>query len=131
MHEILAVRQSVFVLEQHCFYQDADEFDLLSWHLIGRDERGVIAAYARLCFPNTKYQEPAIGRVLVVKSARGKGLGKQLIQRCLRKCEAAYPSQGIRISAQQYLQPFYEDFGFQAVGSPYDDAGVAHIAMIL
>lgn len=51
MHEILAIRQSVFVLEQQCFYLDADEFDPCSWHLVGRDNAGAIATYARLCFP--------------------------------------------------------------------------------
>lgn len=129
IHEILAVRQQVFILEQRCFYQDADEFDPCSWHLIGRNEAEAIAAYARLCFPNTKYAQPSIGRVLVVKSARNHGLGQQIMRHCLAKCADDYPNQGIRISAQQYLQQFYEQFGFTPCSQPYDDAGIPHIAM--
>ena len=84
MYDILAVRQQVFILEQKCLYLDVDGRDKEALHLFGSvsDE---IGAYARVLPPNTRYVEPSIGRVLVVESARGEGLGRQLIGRCLEK----------------------------------------------
>lgn len=130
MHEILSVRQRVFVLEQHCFYLDADEYDRCAEHLIARASSDEVVAYARLCKPHSKYAEPSIGRVLVVQSVRGNGFGKQLIQRCIERCKAQYTAYDIRLSAQHHMQPFYREFGFCSVGSPYDDAGILHIDMV-
>lgn len=135
VYDILLLRQQVFVLEQKCLYLDTDGRDQKALHLFGcsvsnNSEPAEIMAYARLLPPCTRYVEPSIGRVLVVESARRHGLGKQLIQRCLEKCEAIYPKSAIKISAQVYLVGFYQSFGFKAVGKPYDDGGISHIGMI-
>ena len=131
MHEILATRQKIFVVEQQCLYQDADELDQKSWHLIGRDANGELIAYARLNFPGTRYAEPSFGRVLTVQAARGLGLGRQIVQQCLEKCSAEYPDRDIRISAQAYLEQFYQTFGFEVTSQPYDDEGIEHVDMLL
>jgi ElaA protein len=36
----------------------------------------------------------------------------------------------IRISAQQYLEKFYSEFGFETVSDPYDEDGIPHIEML-
>ncbi|WP_167374263.1 hypothetical protein [Bathymodiolus platifrons methanotrophic gill symbiont] len=33
LYEILKIRQAIFVVEQNCAYQDADDLDQVSWHL--------------------------------------------------------------------------------------------------
>ena len=80
LYEILKIRQEVFAVEQDCVYQDADDLDKFSWHLIAWNvsDSGMpgIHAYLRVVFPTCKYREPSIGRVLTVKQARGSGLGK-------------------------------------------------------
>ncbi len=131
VYEMLAVRQQVFVVEQACLYLDADGLDSQAWHLFGYDSSGRLVAYARLLPPQTRYEEPSIGRVLVGKAARGVGLGRELISRCLKKCETQYSQQSVRISAQVYLTAFYQSFGFESFGEPYDDGGIAHIGMLL
>jgi ElaA protein len=131
MHEILFERQNVFVVEQKSAYQDADDLDRQSWHLIGRDLQGIMAAYARITFPGTKYEEPSFGRILTVKSYRTIGLGRQLIRNCIEKCNIEYPGMAIRISAQTYLTNFYKDFGFELFSQPYGDEGIEHIDMVL
>ncbi|MEO1297397.1 MAG: GNAT family N-acetyltransferase [Cyanobacteria bacterium J06636_16] len=131
MHAILAVRQTVFVVEQGCIYQDADELDQKSWHLLGCDEKGELVAYARITLPGTRYPEPSFGRVLTVQAARGRGLGRQIVQQCLAKCGAEYPRMDVRISAQTYLEKFYQGFGFTTVSQPYDDQGIEHVDMLL
>ena len=36
----------------------------------------------------------------------------------------------IRIGAQQYLERFYQSFGFVTVSAPYDEDGIQHIDML-
>ena len=54
-----------------------------------------------------------------------------LMSQALLFCRERYPGQPIALSAQLYLVPFYQRFGFAAVSDPYDDFGVAHIDMML
>jgi ElaA protein len=131
MHEMLSLRQNVFVVEQGCAYLDADELDKQSWHLLGRRRDRRLVAYARLNFPNTRYSEPSFGRVLTTKEIRGIGAGRKIVEACIQKSMQEYPNSDIRISAQTYLAKFYEEFGFINVGDPYDDEGIEHIDMIL
>jgi ElaA protein len=131
MHEMLSLRQNVFVVEQGCAYLDADELDKKSWHLLGRRSDRQLVAYARLNFPNTRYSEPSFGRVLTTKEIRGIGAGRKIVKACIQKSVQEYPKSDIRISAQTYLTKFYEEFGFMNVGDPYDDEGIEHIDMIL
>jgi len=45
----------------------------------------------------------------------------------LKKHQNKFP---IIISAQTYLQHFYQDFGFQTIGESYDEDGIPHIKML-
>ncbi|MBL0716209.1 MAG: GNAT family N-acetyltransferase [Desulfosarcina sp.] len=130
MHDILAVRQSVFVVEQNCAYQDADYLDHCAWHLTGRRHDGQIVAYLRVNAPGSHNVEPSIGRVLTVKTVRGGRLASNALRQALARCETAYPGHAIHIAAQVYLVDFYGRFGFKPVGLPYDEDGIAHIDMI-
>ena len=130
LHAILKVRQRVFVVEQHCAYQDADDLDLEAWHLTGRDREGQIVAYLRINAPGSHFPEPSIGRLLTVRSMRGRGLAGKALRRALARCEAIYPGRPIRIAAQTYLQHYYGRFGFRSQGEPYDEDGIDHIDMI-
>ena len=131
MHEMLSLRQAVFIIEQSCIYRDADEWDSQSWHLMGADLSGKLTAYARITFPRTSNENPTLGRLLVDSKNRGLGLGREVIKQCIQKCTLEYPNKPISISAQTYLITFYEDFGFETKGLPYDDEGVEHIDMLL
>ena len=134
LYEILKVRQEVFAVEQDCVYQDADDLDKFSWHLIAWNvsDSGSpgIHAYLRVVFPTYRYREPSIGRVLTVKQARGSGLGKELLRIALLNIEREYKNQPVRISAQQYLYEFYAGYGFEKASEPYDEDGIPHIEML-
>jgi len=130
---ILKVRQAVFVVEQNCPYQDADDLDPVSWHLMGWHEGATgreLVAYLRVVFPGKKYPEPSIGRVLTTASVRGTGVGKTLTGEAITRIALEYPHMSIRISAQQYLEKFYSEFGFETVSDPYDEDGIPHIEMV-
>lgn len=133
LYAILKIRQAVFVVEQECAYQDADDLDHVAWHLIGwREElhKKTCVAYLRVVFPGKKFSEPSIGRVLITPELRKKGLGKKLTAEAIARIAEAYPNAAIRISAQQHLQRFYSDFGFKAVSEPYKEDGIPHIEML-
>ncbi|WP_323844735.1 GNAT family N-acetyltransferase [Microbulbifer magnicolonia] len=138
LYEILRARQEVFAVEQHCPYQDADGRDQVSRHLAGWHQAGMhresdhplLLAYLRVVFPGEKYAEPSIGRVLTTSSARGTGLGRELMRRALRHTQETFPGAPIRISAQQHLEKFYGEFGFVQASEPYDEDGIPHIEML-
>ena len=132
LYELLALRQEVFAVEQDCVYQDADGKDQQSWHLLGCDDRtGKLLAYCRLMPKGLVYEDYiAIGRVITAQEARGKGLGKKLMQEGIREIQKLLGAQAIKISAQSYLQKFYSELGFEATGEEYLEDGIPHIAMI-
>lgn len=133
LYTVLAKRQEVFALEQNCVYQDVDGYDIAAHHLLGwqqQDGKRDLVAYMRCLAPGVKYPEASIGRVLSAAKVRGSGVGKQLLETGLRHAERQYPGQGLRISAQLYLQDFYGGFGFAATTEPYLEDDILHIEML-
>lgn len=132
VHELQALhmlRQQVFVVEQNCPYQDADELDSACWHLFARNTQGQVLATCRLVPAGARYVEASIGRVSNAATVRGTGMGKALMQEALRQLAHLSPG-AVRISAQQYLQGFYESLGFEAVSSPYLEDDIPHLEML-
>ena len=129
LYDALALRCRVFILEQGP-YLDPDGVDRQSWHLLGRSTAGVLRAYLRVVDPGVKYTEPSLGRVITAPEARGIGQGRLLLNEGLARCCAVWPGQGIRISAQTHLQPWYGQYGFVTVGEPYAEDRIPHIEML-
>ena len=77
LYQILQLRNEVFVVEQNCPYQDCDNKDFQSYHLMGWNDNKLIA-YTRLVPPGTSYNEPSIGRVVTSPSVRRTGVGIEL-----------------------------------------------------
>lgn len=132
---VLAARQDVFVLEQQCLYADIDGKDQRAFHLIGREQElqqnsQELVAYLRCFAPGDHYPEAALGRVLTVQSARGRGVGKQLMAEGIRRVAQYFPGSAIRISAQAHLERFYREFGFLRDSDTYLEDGIPHIAML-
>ena len=129
LYDALALRCRVFILEQGP-YLDLDGIDQQSWHLLGRDDAGVLQAYLRVVDPGVKYAEPSLGRVITSAETRGTGLGRRLVAEGVARCVQAWPGQGIRISAQAHLAKFYAEFGFATVGEPYLEDNIPHVEML-
>ena len=133
LYAVLYQRQQVFVLEQQCLYPDIDGSDidahhLTAWHTV--DGKRELAAYLRCLAPGVKYPEMSLGRILTTPSARGTGIGRQLVAEGIRRAEALHPGHRFRIGAQQRLEQFYQEFGFATVTAPYDEDGILHIDMV-
>lgn len=130
LYELMVLRQEVFIVEQDCFYMDADSKDQKSHHLLGYDEVGCLVAYLRLVAPGVSYQEMSFGRIVTSKKVRGKGVGKLLMKQGIKQSELLYGKAANRISAQSYLIPFYHNFGFKTVGEEYLEDGIPHTEML-
>ena len=131
LYEALALRSSVFVVEQVCVYLDPDGFDAKCWHLTGH-VGDALHAYARLVPPLTKsaqQTQPMIGRVVTAPAVRGQGQGRALMLQALAECARLWPGETVEIQAQAHLQNFYASLGFVALSDVYDEDGISHIDM--
>ena len=129
LYAILQLRIAVFILEQQCFFQDADDKDQCSYHLMGWKE-GKLIAYTRLVPPGEIYTQPSIGRVVTAASERNTGAGRELMKRSIEACENLFDKQPIKIGAQLYLEKFYSSLGFERVSEVYIEDGIPHIYMV-
>ena len=129
LYSVLALRQAVFVVEQASLYQDLDGLDFDAMHLVGESPTE-LAAYLRVLGPNTRYQEPSIGRVVVAPAFRGTGVGRVLFGNGLEYTLGRYPGQAVRIGAQAHLQKYYGSFGFVVDGEPFIEDGIPHVYML-
>lgn len=128
LYKILQLRMEVFVVEQNCPFQDADNKDLKCHHLMGwQNDR--LVAYTRIVPPGISYEFPSIGRVVTSPAARKGGLGRLLMQQSIIEAEKLYGNKSIRIGAQLYLKKFYESFGFIQSSDIYVEDGIEHIEM--
>ena len=129
LYKILQLRNAVFIVSQNCPYQDLDDKDFVSHHLVLIKQNEFIA-YARLLPENVSYKDVSIGRVCVAESERNRGTGRALMDIAIEKSHNIFGLKPIRISAQLYLKKFYESFGFETVGDEYDEDGIPHIEML-
>lgn len=127
LFEIYKHRVDVFVVEQGCAYPEIDEADLAARHLFAR-QNGKITAYCRI-LPSP--QSIKIGRVLVVRNARGAGLARRLMRRALAYIAGEFYGLPVRVQAQAYLLGFYGSLGFEAVSEEYLEDGIPHLDMVL
>ncbi|WP_169978000.1 GNAT family N-acetyltransferase [Tautonia rosea] len=134
LYEAMALRQRVFVVEQSCPYLDADGLDPIAWHLLGWQDdanaRRLIAAARVFDRRPGAEAEASIGRVVVDRSVRGRGVGRSLMAEAIDRCRQIAPGKTIHLRAQSYLQQFYEGFGFRPISSPFLYDGIVHIDMI-
>jgi ElaA protein len=129
LYAILQLRSEVFVVEQNCVFQDMDNKDQSSYHLMGCENNKLIA-YTRLIPPGITYPFSSIGRVVTSSSARGSGIGKMLMEKSIQELEQLFGRQPVKIGAQLYLREFYHSFGFKQAGDIYIEDGIDHIEMI-
>ncbi len=123
---IKAIRHQVFEVEQGV--DPALEFD-------GKDE----AAHHLLAYLNDqpvgtlriRYLDQytaKIERLAVLASARGLGIGLQLMENALEFLSLT-SIQKVTVNAQEYVKKLYLKLGFEIIGEPFDEAGIPHLKM--
>jgi ElaA protein len=130
LYAILQLRIEVFIVEQKCAFQDADNKDQLSYHLMAWND-DILAAYTRLVPANVSFKEISIGRVVTASQFRNAGLGKELMKQSIDSIWKLWNKQSIRIGAQLYLKNFYQSLGFEQASDVYLEDGIEHIEMLL
>lgn len=120
------IRREVFCVEQGV--PEAVEIDGLDGacvhYLLRRGGAAVGTARVRPLAPGSA----KIERMAVLRPHRGVGLGARLMRRLLRDLEEAGIGKAV-LHAQLRTVPFYAGLGFATRGAPFDEAGIAHIAM--
>ena len=123
-----ALRREVFIEEQGV--SEADEVDGLddtAIHLLAH-AGDTPTGTARLLL---KGEVGKIGRVCVLASARGSGLGAALIRAALDELRRQPGVTSAHLGAQSHATGFYEKLGFRVVGDEFIDAGIPHREMFL
>ena len=110
LYAIMQLRNEVFVVEQNCVYQDADDKDQQAFTLLGWDD-GKLVAYTRIIPPGISYTEASIGRVVTSPEYRGTGIGNALMEKSIQQCADQFNCPEIRIGAQVYLNKFLSIVG--------------------
>ena len=128
LYAILQLRNEVFVVEQNCVFQDADNKDQPSLHIMGWRQNKLVA-YTRIVPPGLSFQEPSIGRVVTSPHERGKGTGHELMMVSINKVYELYGHTDIKIGAQLYLKKYYQSHGFVQTSEVYLEDGIDHIEM--
>src|SRR5690606_13867873 len=132
LYTILQLRSMVFIIEQHCPYQDIDGLDLVVQHNLMLDEHNRIVGYTRNIPQGEKYQDAvAVGRVVTHPDIRRQGWGIPLMKYAIHQCQQSFPDIPIRISAQLYLKGFYENLGFVQQSDMYLEDDISHIEMLV
>ncbi|MGB5595716.1 MAG: GNAT family N-acetyltransferase [Crocosphaera sp.] len=71
-----------------------------------------------------------IERLAVLLTARGQGIGTQLMEQALEIIAAKKTYKKIIVHAQVYIQSLYEKLGFKPVGDRFIEGSIVHIKMI-
>lgn len=122
-YHLWSLRESVFVVEQECAYQELDGRDLAeSTRHLWAEKDGRPVGYLRILGDEDAAR---IGRVLVARDHRGHGLAETLMRAALDEVG----ERAVRLDAQSYLARWYERFGFAVTGPEFLDDGIPHLPM--
>lgn len=143
--DCLAVRFDVFVREQHVSEEgerDALDDDPRTLHCVAYGSDGTPIAAGRLLSPHTDTvhgpatghgnmdpANPHIGRVAVMREARGTGAGRAVMEFLEAQALARHGASGtvrVELSAQDQAMGFYERLGYTPYGEAYLDEGISH-----
>lgn len=119
-----SIREQVFIQEQRIAPEDEwDAQDAVALHFVVY-ATGQAIATARLL------ENHSIGRVAVLKSQRGLGVGRVLMQHIIQVAKQQQRP-WVKLSAQEHAIPFYQSLSFQVEGESYLDCGIPHVDMRL
>lgn len=126
LETVLAIRRTVFIEEQGVSVEDeVDGKDPQAIHLLATSNGNTVGT-ARLLMSG---KVGKIGRVAVLKEARGTGLGKALVLFAVEELSRRGATRAM-LGAQTHAIGFYEALGFSAVGPEFLDAGIPHREMV-
>lgn len=124
--DAFAIRDAVFTKEQgYAAEIDIDDYDEIAFHVIVYQDDQAIATARLIPLDNAG----KIGRVAVLKSHRGQGIGLIMMQALMAKAKELSMT-SIELSSQVHAIAFYEKLGFVTEGAVYLEDGEPHIHMV-
>jgi predicted GNAT family N-acyltransferase len=122
----LALRREVFIEEQGVPQAlEQDGRDGQAHHILARLGGAPVGCARILIKGNTG----KIGRVCVLKSRRGQGLGLALVEACLAQLRTVEGINRAELGAQTQAMGLYARLGFTAYGEEFLDADMPHRMM--
>lgn len=129
LYEICKARYEVFACEQRIFQEnDFDDIDKNVYHLFLEENKNVIA-YSRVIPKDVKDKYASIGRVLVIKEYRRKGIATKLMKKGVEFLTNELKEKEVIISAQVYAKGLYEAVGFKVISNVYNEVDIPHVKM--
>jgi len=129
LYEINRSRFKVFIQEQKIVCEEElDGLDDKCIHIF-LEEDGKIVAYSRIVPKDIGYENVSIGRVLVLKEFRRKGIAQEMLMRIINYIEETIEDNKIVLSSQLYARDLYASVGFITCSDVYEEAGIPHIKM--
>ena len=129
LYEITRSRYKVFIEEQRIICEEElDGLDDKCIHIFLQDEERVVA-YCRIVPNGINYENISIGRVLVLKEFRRKGIAQEMLNETVEYIKATFHENRIILSSQLYAKELYESVGFIVESDIYNEAGIPHVRM--
>ena len=128
LYGILRVRSEVFVTGQKCLYVDPDGRDFGSVQVFASKGERIIGC---LRIYGKEAGVLQIGRVAVIESLRGSGIGRMMMRQAISYVTENSTDEKIYLEAQTYAIGFYEKLGFKVISDEFLDEGIPHKGMEL
>ena len=129
LYEITKSRCKVFIQEQKIICEEElDGLDDKCIHVFLEENERVVA-YCRIVPKGVNYENISIGRVLVLKEFRRKGIAQEMIKVTVKYIKSNFQENKIVLSSQLYAKELYESVGFIATSDVYEEAEIPHIKM--
>jgi YbgC/YbaW family acyl-CoA thioester hydrolase len=126
--EAQPIRSTVFVQEQQIPAElEWDAADAACVHAVAYNRFGMALGTGRLLEHSPGVAK--IGRMAVLQAMRGADIGRALLE-TLIDCARRRGDQEVLLHAQMSAAGFYTRAGFTTRGSPFDEAGIAHVEMV-
>jgi YbgC/YbaW family acyl-CoA thioester hydrolase len=125
--EAQSLRTAVFVDEQRIPAElEYDAADANAVHAVAYNRFGMALGTGRLLEHGPGVAK--VGRMAVRHDMRGAGIGAALLD-ALARAAAGRGDRELLLHAQRSAAGFYRRLGFAAVGEPFVEAGIEHVAM--
>ncbi len=126
LFNIYKLRCEVFIVEQNCPYQDVDDADKESFHLLLR-ENDELVAYLRIIPRGVLGDEVRIGRV--VAKYRHRGYATEMLKKAVSFIDKEFGDNCVVLEAQVYARSLYENCGFEPISDIFLEDNIEHIRM--
>ena len=120
--EIKRIRNTVFTGEENIDeHADFDGQDTDAIHVLIEMD-GQFVGTGRMLM------DGHIGRLAVLRSARGRGFGKKLMDALIDQAKKQNINR-VYLGAQKHAVGFYKKIGFSEYGDSYEEVGITHVHM--